>query len=693
MRKVVIGIASVAVIAVGAVGVAVTYFLDSETIAKELQKEVASRLNRELVFNGQLETKFFPKVEIVLPPTTLSYEGQSKPQFTLTGAKIGVAVLPLLKGDIQFDAVSVQGLKGVVNAKRFTQKVDKKKSEPEVAKDDKASAKDSSAFVKNLRVDSVSIMDCALTVYGLQDQKVYAVNHLNLETGEIGLKGKTSVKFSTNFEEKTQGLMGTLQLQTTAEYDINTLDVVLHDLKTIVDAKQKEQSAQLSLQAKELGYLKRDIGIEQFSAKATVDDSIEALVSADSFKTEALQSWKLNNASVNVKQGDELSAHLVGNFVGALETMSVASEDLAGAVNTVINGIKTQIPLQGKIQAIVSQESAAMTLSGKFDDQPWNMSAQLKGFTKPNINGQFQLAGITVDKWMAPSEQKKVASWRDLNPIREAVASKLERITALDVANANINLKVQKINYKKLSIDDVETTVKLKNGILNLNNMRAKVADGVVNANAQLNASQAWSITQSAQGIDVNKVLAGLELPSQLTGVANMKSQLSGIGLEEVALKKTAKGTMSAEVKNAVLKSVSLEKIATAVREKQMTGLIMSPKDETAFSAMKANIKVGNGILDIVNVTGQSAVASVNGQLKLGLLDNTLQGKAAAVLSTSVNGRKVTVPILIGGTVAEPTYGVDVTTAIKDNLTEEIKDKGRQKLEEGLGKLFNKLGK
>ena len=111
MRKVVIGIASVAVIAVGAVGVAVTYFLDSETIAKELQKEVASRLNRELVFNGQLETKFFPKVEIVLPPTTLSYEGQSKPQFTLTGAKIGVAVLPLLKGDIQFDAVSVQGLK------------------------------------------------------------------------------------------------------------------------------------------------------------------------------------------------------------------------------------------------------------------------------------------------------------------------------------------------------------------------------------------------------------------------------------------------------------------------------------------------------------------------------------------------------------------------------------------------------
>lgn len=692
MRKVVIGIASVAVIAVGAVGVAVTYFLDSETIAKELQKEVASRLNRELVFNGQLETKFFPKVEIVLPPTTLSYEGQSKPQFSLTGAKIGVAVLPLLKGDIQFDAVTVQGLKGVVNAKRFTQKVDQKKSEPENLKNEKNVADNSSSFVKNLRVDSVSIKDCALTVYGLQDQKVYAVNHLNLETGEIGLKGKTPVKFSTNFEEKTQGVMGTLQLQTTAVYDINTLDVVLHDLKTVVDLKQKQETAQLSLKAKELGYLKRDVGIEQFSAIAKVGESMEALVSAESFKTEALQSWKLNNASVNLKQGSELSANLVGNFVGSLETLSIASEDLAGAVNTVINGIQTQIPVKGKVQAIVSEESAAMALNGKFDDQPWNMSAQVKGFKKPNINGQFQLAGITVDKWLAPAEQKQVAKL-DLNPVRVAMAGKLERITALDAANANVNLKVHKVNYKKLSINDVETTVKLNNGLLNLNNIKAKVADGVINANVQLNASQLWTITQSAQGINVNKVLTGLELPSQLTGVGSMKTQLTGIGLEEVAIKKTAKGTMNAEVQNAVLKGISLEKIATAVREKQMTGLIMSPNDETAFGAMKANIKVANGVLDIVNVTGQSAVASVNGRLKLGLLDNTLQGKAAAVLSTSVNGRKVTVPILIGGTVAEPTYGVDVTTAIKDNLTEEIKDKGRQKLEEGLGKLFNKLGK
>lgn len=61
MRKVVIGIASVAVIAVGAVGVAVTYFLDSETIAKELQKEVASRLNRELVFQWSVRNQIFPK--------------------------------------------------------------------------------------------------------------------------------------------------------------------------------------------------------------------------------------------------------------------------------------------------------------------------------------------------------------------------------------------------------------------------------------------------------------------------------------------------------------------------------------------------------------------------------------------------------------------------------------------------------
>ena len=109
-RKIVISIVVVIVVAFGALWAVATYLLDNETIAEQLKKEVASRFNRTLVFQGNLETQFFPKVQLVLPPTTLSFEGSDKSQFTLKGAQVGVAVLPLLKGDIQFNDIVIDGL-------------------------------------------------------------------------------------------------------------------------------------------------------------------------------------------------------------------------------------------------------------------------------------------------------------------------------------------------------------------------------------------------------------------------------------------------------------------------------------------------------------------------------------------------------------------------------------------------------
>ena len=79
LKKIIIGIVGLAVVAVAGVWIAVTYFLDSATIAEGLKKEAASRLNRELNFDGEISIKVFPKVQIVLPSTTLSFEGRQEP--------------------------------------------------------------------------------------------------------------------------------------------------------------------------------------------------------------------------------------------------------------------------------------------------------------------------------------------------------------------------------------------------------------------------------------------------------------------------------------------------------------------------------------------------------------------------------------------------------------------------------------
>ena len=63
LRKIVIGVVGVGVVVTGAMWAAATYFLDNATIAEQLKKETAQRFNRTLVFQGELQTKFFPKIQ------------------------------------------------------------------------------------------------------------------------------------------------------------------------------------------------------------------------------------------------------------------------------------------------------------------------------------------------------------------------------------------------------------------------------------------------------------------------------------------------------------------------------------------------------------------------------------------------------------------------------------------------------
>ena len=115
----------------------------------------------------------------------------------------------------------------------------------------------------------------------------------------------------------------------------------------------------------------------------------------------------------------------------------------------------------------------------------------------------------------------------------------------------------------------------------------------------------------------------------------------------------------------------------------------MHPQDETRFSVLSANASVGNGVLNVRSIQGKASVAEVSGHMNVGLIDNSLSGEVNAKLATSVDGRRVTVPIKLGGTVQSPTYGINIEAALKETvkgvLNEAVKN---PKILEGLGKLF-----
>ena len=694
LKKIIIGIVGLAVVAVAGVWIAVTYFLDSATIAEGLKKEAASRLNRELNFDGEISIKVFPKVQIVLPSTTLSFEGRQEPQFTLQGAEVGVAVLPLLKGDVQFDAVRINGLKGAVNAARFINQSQESQVQEQPA--EQASTDTGSGFIKNLEVASIEIADSALTVYGLQDKKVYAVSNLNLSTGQLGLSGTTDLSLSTDFEEKTQPIQGHLDFKGTADYDVKSMNVLLRDVQSSVTLKQAGTNLAATLSADSLASQNAAFNAHGLKLDVKLNEATQANATIKSASYSAEGAVSVDDLALTVKDTSGVSATATLGMAGSTAPLSIRTKALKGEAQVAVNNVATKIPFSGEV-FIADPEKIVVNMSGKFDEEAFTVALQAAGFSKPMVTGSVRLNGINVNKWTAAPAQKKTAD-NGFSIIKDAIASSLERITALDAFNSNVNVAINEVQYEQLAITNVGTNVRVNNGTLNLNNVKAQLCNGNVNGNVALTATQRWNVNLNATGIRTQCVLEGIGQKPMLTGVLAATAKLNGTGIDEVALKKASVGNMTIKVNNAVLRGVSLEKIAKVVRDGRQSAVSFSEDDSTSFSTMSGNATLKNGVFSVTSLQAKSSVAEVKGGVNIGLMNNALSGTVSAVLATSSDGRRVTVPIKLSGTLDAPQYGVDVAEAIKANAQEAvveaakrvIKDEKAQKLIEGLGSLLKR---
>lgn len=695
LRKIVIGVVGVGVVVTGAMWAAATYFLDNATIAEQLKKETAQRFNRTLVFQGELQTKFFPKIQIVLPPTTLSFEGSDKPQFTLNGAEVGVAVLPLLKGDVQFDAVVIDGLRGQVNVSRFLKKIHERPTQEAdsqtvtINESEKNNANQDSSFIKNLEVASLEIRNAALTAFGLQSQKVYAVDSLNLSTGKLGLSGTTPVKFSTRFAEKTQGLSGQVAFNSTVAYDIKTMSVSMEKPSITVSANQKEQSISAEVKANLLKYASKDVLAQGANITAKVND-VSVMGIFNSAETKQMQTWSLEGLNVNVSKADTVKANINGDFAGEIEAFSLQSKKLGGNVQANLGHAVLQVPFNGQV-SMTPGEKVDLKLKGKLDNSPWESEVELVGFNVPTINGYFTLDSFVADKWLKVSgqETKKVSS-STVSVISQAYAASTSNLDVLNRANGRFGIHVNTLKYQGLTVSNFDTTLSLSKGVLSFNNLLANACSGTFSGKGQINTAEKWSFDLNAKGVDTQALMQALGSEAKLYGKANATVKLAGLGLEKTALLKSANGQISVSANNAVLKGLSLEKVGNAVKAKKVTGLIMKDEDQTRFSILSASANISNGVLNIHSLDGKTSVAEVKGNVTVGLIDESLSGLITAKLATSVDGRRISVPIKLGGTIQAPSYGIDLEAALKAGVKDVIKEasKDPKKIIQGLEKLF-----
>ena len=108
-----VALGALVVLAIAAVAFVAATF-DPNAYKGEIEKRVKEATGRTLKFHGDIELAFWPAIGAKVGRVTLSRRASAHDFAALDSARVAVALLPLLSGELRVDQVSVNGLKASV---------------------------------------------------------------------------------------------------------------------------------------------------------------------------------------------------------------------------------------------------------------------------------------------------------------------------------------------------------------------------------------------------------------------------------------------------------------------------------------------------------------------------------------------------------------------------------------------------
>jgi AsmA protein len=266
---------------------------------------------------------------------------------------------------------------------------------------------------------------------------------------------------------------------------------------------------------------------------------------------------------------------------------------------------------------------------------------------------------------------------------------------------ASGSLAVDALRFQTFDVGGVRGAVTLKNAVLSLQNLKAKLYAGQVSGDAMLDLSRPtprYRLDTALKGVDVN-ALAGAYDPSLkglLRGTLSGELGIEASGVDLKAILDTAAGSARIEIAKGALTSISvLKQLATLLQAAGGKGI---GQDETPFDSLGGSFAIGgrraetsNLLLDSLDLdlTGQgwvglgselnlAAVARFSEEASRGMLEKTPQLRAL----TDAKGQ-LALHLLARGTLAAPSIALDTKSQVQQ-IKEQQKERAKEKVKDRL---------
>ena len=721
--KVVLWIAAVLVLVVVALAIAVPLLFDLNDHKDRIAAEVRDATGRELTISGDLDLTIFPWLGVRTGAMTLAqpdgFESDA-PFASFASSNVRVKLMPLLlRREFQVDRIALDGLqlqleRDADGNDNWSDLTEREGQAPEPAEPAGEPAFD----LDDIEVAGLTLTDARIAYRDAAVGASYTIEGLDLETGALRMGEPVELSLNAQVSSGVPQLHGAIAFDGRADYNPDSGAVAVAIERATADL--------------EGGVL--PVARLRASLTGTADGDVDA------------QTWRVADLAIDlVLQGGELpdrefEASLRGGATADLDKQTAQLDTIAFeglGLKATLTGSATQVidapsfsgrvvvepfsprsvldalgrgdllpqtadpsalghvALAGDVKA--TKTSVAIEgLNASFDASKLTGRVAVADFERQALRFDLALDTIDLDRYLPPetpaAEDVEVGALDD-------IAVPAELVRGLDLEG---KLAIGDLRVAGLESQEIRATVKAQGGLLRVNPASAKLYGGAYTGDVTLDArgdTPRMSMNERLRGVQAGPLFEDLFGNARITGVADLRAELTAAGATIGEMRPTLSGNVSFGFADGAVQGFDLWHLVRDARAvlRRETRPVHKGEQETEFGSLSGSGVVRNGVLQNDNLRAELPFMTVTGAGKVNVVDEAIDYTLRVTLHDrpgvddpaalrELKGRAI--PVRIEGPLDELSYRVDIAAALKEELENRARQELQDRLREGLQRII-----
>lgn len=721
-----------ALLAAAVLYVAITF--DAVRVKEELRRVVLEQKQRTLDIEGDVDLSFYPNLGLKLGRTALSEHNSTERFAAIDGARVSVAVLPLLSGSLVIDEIRVEGAS--VTLIRY--------KDGSFNFEDLLSAEKDEGSPVRFDIAGLKLSRSALAFRDEGSGAVHTLGDIELAVGKLSNTARGKLDMAAHWTSAQPTADARIALAAGYDYDLLTQRFALEalgatmdgtlldltDLRAALTSTRLEAGAEGRIDIQKLAFdLSARRAGEALSAKLAAPalqlDAGGARGDEISLAAKIDSSARMADIKLQLKgiEGSAQAIRVAGLTLtlDARQDTATVKAALATPLNVRLDGPSgelsalegsidiahpslpmksVKLPVKGSARADLKAQTAAVDLDTRLDDSHILLKLAATRLQPLALTFDVDIDQLNLDRYRPPAATGDATRPAAGNPDDTPVD-----LSALRGINASGSVRIGALQLAGVKMTKMTLNVKASNGKLEVSPYSAALYQGAASGALMLNADgNRIALKQTLSDIDVHPLIRDAAGKDLLEGRGTVMLDVATSGTTVGALKRALDGNASLKLRDGAIRGINLAKSLREAKAKLGGGTTVqqaSATEKTDFSALSASFRIDDGIARNSDLTASSPFLRLAGAGTINLPEASVDYLARVTLAATSKGqdgraadelRGVTVPVRLYGPFAGLDYKIEFADLVKgaartavQQQSQKLQEKARDKVQEQVG--------